>query len=99
MVLQSAAPDALTGVQSPQGMAMLHQSTQAGGMAGMQDIDSLALPAGHPVPLAPGGTHIMLMDLPHALHPGDTLRLTLHFAHAPDQTIAVPVRPIGASGP
>lgn len=99
MVLQSGAPDALTGVSSPAGMAMLHQSTHSGGMAGMTDMDSLPLPAGQPVALAPGGAHIMLMDLPHALRPGDTLHLTLHFAHAADQAVAVPVRPAGASGP
>ena len=95
----SAAPDALTGVASKQGMAMLHQSTNAGGMAGMEDMDSLALPAHQAVALAPGGTHIMLMDLKQALRAGDMLTLTLHFAHAPEQTITVPVRPVGASGP
>ncbi len=99
MVLQSAAPDALTGVSSPSGMAMLHQSTHSGGMAGMTDMDSLPLPAGRAVALAPGGAHIMLMDLPHALRAGDTVRLTLHFSHGPDQVVAVPVRPVGASGP
>jgi len=99
MVLQSATPDALTGVSSPLGMAMLHQSTHSGSMEGMADMDSLPLPAGQAVALAPGGTHIMLMDLPHALRAGDTLHLTLHFAHAPDQAVAVPVWPARASGP
>ena len=99
MVLHSAAPDALTGVTAMQGMAMLHQSTQNGGMAGMADMENLKLPAGQDVALAPGGAHIMLMDLPRAVRAGETLRLTLHFAHAPDQNVAVPVRPSNAVGP
>ncbi len=99
MILRSAAPDSLTGVSIPQGMAMLHQSTRDGGMAGMADMDSLALPARRDVALAPGGAHIMLMDLPRALRAGETLHLILHFAHAPDRDVAVPVRPVGAVGP
>ncbi len=100
LTLQSPTADALTGADTPDaGMAMLHQSTSHNGMADMQDVDSVPLPAGKPVPLAPNGTHIMLMDLKHALKPGATLHLTLHFAHAPSQEIAVPVRPIGATGP
>ena len=99
MTLRSAAPDSLTGVTGPNGMAMLHRSTHEGGMAGMADMDSLALPAGQVVTLAPGGTHIMLMDLKHRLRAGDTLTLTLHFAHAADQSVSVPVRPVGATGP
>ena len=99
MVLRSAASDALTGVALSQGTAMLHQSTHMGDMMGMADVETLPLPAGQAVPLAPGGTHIMLMDLKQKLRPGDTVKLTLHFAHAPDQDVAVKVRPVGASGP
>ena len=99
MVLQSATADTLTSVTMDQGMAMLHQSTRKGGMAGMEDVDGLALPAARAVALAPGGTHVMLMDLKQPLRPGDTLRLTLHFAHAAPLTVAAPVRPVGATGP
>jgi copper(I)-binding protein len=80
-------------------MAMLHQSTRTGTMEGMQDVDSVPLPAGSLVTLAPGATHIMLMDLKHPLKPGDTLTLELHFARAGTEAVNVPVRPIGASGP
>jgi copper(I)-binding protein len=100
LTLRSAGGDTLTGVDSPQaGMAMLHQTTQAGGMSSMSDVDSVALPPGQAVALAPGGTHIMLMDLKQPLKPGDTLHLTLSFAHGGKQDVAVPVRPVGASGP
>jgi copper(I)-binding protein len=94
MTLRSAAGDVLTGATtSDAGMAMLHQSTKHGAMAGMEDVDNIPLPAGQTVTLGPDGTHIMLMDLKHPLKAGDTLHLTLHFARSGDQDVAVPVRP------
>jgi copper(I)-binding protein len=100
LTLQSAGGDTLTDISSPEaGMVMLHQSTQKNGMAGMEDMDSLALPASQPVTLAPGGTHLMLMDLKRALKPGDTLHLSLHFAKGGSQDVAVPVLPVRATGP
>ena len=97
--LTSAAGDRLTSIESPEGMAMLHQSVSHGGMSGMEDMDSLALPAGKPVQLSPGGVHIMLMDVAHGLVAGATVQLTLHFAHAPPVRVAAPVLPIGSRGP
>jgi copper(I)-binding protein len=41
----------------------------------------------------------MLMDLKRSLKPGDTLHLSLHFAKAGSQDVAVPVRPVRATGP
>jgi copper(I)-binding protein len=100
LTLQSQSGDTLTDISSPEaGMVMLHQSTQKGGMAGMEDMDSLALPAGKTVTLAPGGTHLMLMDLKRSLKPGDTLHLSLHFAKGGSQDVAVPVLPVRATGP
>jgi copper(I)-binding protein len=100
MTLRSPAGDSLMGVDTDQAqMAMLHQSTSAGGMAGMSDVTSIPLPLGKSVALSPNGLHIMLMGVKHRLKPGDTLHLTLHFARAADQTIDVPVRPAGAAGP
>jgi copper(I)-binding protein len=95
MSLMSPDGDVLTGADSADaGMAMLHQAVRsAPGSMVMRDVESIALPAGRPVALAPGGSHIMLMDLKHALKPGDTLHLTLHFARGGDQAIDVPVRP------
>jgi copper(I)-binding protein len=100
MTLRSPAGDSLMGVESDQAQgAMLHQSTSTGGMAGMADVNSVPLPLGKAVALAPNGLHIMLMGLKHRLKAGDTLHLTLHFARAADQTVDVPVRPVAAVGP
>ncbi len=100
LTLRSPGGDTLTAIDSPDaGMVMLHQSTQRNGVASMQDMDSLALPAGQPVALAPGGTHLMLMDMKHGLKAGETLRLSLHFTKAGTVSVAVPVLPVGATGP
>lgn len=97
--LRSDVGDALLSVESDQGQAMLHRTMRAGGMSDMEDVDHVPLPPGQDVALAPGGTHIMLMDLPHPLKPGETLRLTFHFARAGAVRATVPVLPARAVGP
>ena len=97
--ITSPANDRLTSIDSTEGMAMLHQSVSHGGMSGMEDLDTLALPAGHVVQLSPGGVHIMLMGLPHGLAAGGTVHLTLHFANSPPVPVTAPILPIGARGP
>jgi copper(I)-binding protein len=100
LTLLSAGGDTLTGVESPAaGMVMLHRTVRKNGVAEMDDVDSLALPAGRAVALAPGGTHLMLMDVAQPLKAGGTLHLTLHFAKAGDVPVSVPVLPVGATGP
>ena len=100
LTLRSTGGDTLTGIDSPQaGMVMLHQSTQRNGVSGMEDMDSLALPPGKAVTLAPGGMHLMLMDVKRSLQAGDTLHLSLHFSKAGDVIVALPVLPVSATGP
>jgi hypothetical protein len=41
------------------GMLMLHQSTNKGGMSGMDMLDRVIVPAGGTVHFAPGGYHLM----------------------------------------
>lgn len=57
----------------------------------MQPVDEIALPAGEAVELAPGGLHIMLLELAEPLEIGTTIELTLTFETAPPLTIEVPV--------
>jgi copper(I)-binding protein len=100
LTLQSAAGDTLTSVASPEaGMVMLHATTEKNGMSDMQDMDSLKLPAGQAVTLAPGGMHLMLMDLKHPLKAGDSLHLSLTFAKSGNEDVVVPVLPVHATGP
>ena len=50
-----------------------------GGVMKMRAVDKLALPAGKPVDLKPGGYHVMLMDLKQPLKEGETVPVTLTF--------------------
>ena len=47
---------------------------------------------GGSVQLAPGGVHLMLIDLKEPLKQGETFPLTLTFAKAGAMTIKVPVK-------
>jgi copper(I)-binding protein len=51
---------AITGARSEAcGMLMIHQSSNKGGMTGMDMLDQVKVPAGGQVTFAPGGTHLM----------------------------------------
>lgn len=69
----------------------MHDGAMNGGAMSMQEIDQLPLPAGSTVRLAPGGYHIMLIDLVEPLVVGDTFELTLDFENADDLTVTVEV--------
>ena len=99
--LLSPAGDRLLSVASPAcGMAMLHENVTTGSMTAMRPLDAgLALPPGRPVRLAPGGLHIMLMELRRALVAGGHVPLALTFAQAGTLTLSVPIEPLGATGP
>ena len=50
----------ITGASSDAcGMLMIHQSSNKGGMSGMDMVDSVKVPAGGVVKFAPGGYHLM----------------------------------------
>jgi copper(I)-binding protein len=54
---------AITGARSEAcGMLMIHQSSNKGGMSGMDMLDQVKVPAGGQVVFAPGGTHLMCED-------------------------------------
>jgi len=70
--------------------AMLHETILKDGMAHMQHLDRLALPAGADVRLNPGGRHLMLVGPRRALKDGDRVKLRLECgAAARDVTFTV----------
>ena len=70
----------LTGAESPAcGMMMMHRSSGNGGMASMQHVASLDVPAGGSVSFAPNGYHLMCMQPGVAMKPGGTVPVTLTF--------------------
>jgi copper(I)-binding protein len=56
-------------------MAMLHETSVVNGVAQMRMLDSLSIPAGGTVLLAPGGKHLMLMGLKNVPKSGDHLSI------------------------
>lgn len=98
MTLTNAgADDRLIGAHSAVAERVeLHTHIAEGGMMRMRKVDYIALPDRAETVLAPGGLHVMLIGLTQPLRAGETLSLTLDFAHAPDQVIAVPILAPGA---
>lgn len=92
--------DKLVSVSTPRArMAMLHGSSNAGGVVAMRMMDDLPIPGTQTVTLAPLGTHIMLTGLAGPLHAGDRIPLTMRFAHAGARQVDAAVLPAGSSGP
>jgi periplasmic copper chaperone A len=100
LTLQSPVADRLTGLSTPIAqMAQLHTTRREGGTIKMRRTDGLDLPAGTPVKLEPGATHIMLIGLTEKLIPGQSFPLTLTFAKAGTREVTVSVAKAGATGP
>jgi periplasmic copper chaperone A len=77
----------------------VHEHINDNGVMKMRQVQGgLAIPAGATVELKPGGYHIMLIGLKHALAEGQTLPLKLSFAHAGDVELQVKVEKTPAAG-
>ena len=71
----------------------VHQTVvDASGMAQMNEVPSIEIPAGGKVELAHGGYHIMANNLTRDLRPGDTFNLTLVFESGLEISVVVPVK-------
>ena len=77
-VTDSGAADRLTGAASPVATAVeLHETINDNGVMKMRPVTSLPVEAGKAFTLAPGGYHIMLKGLKHALTAGESFPVTL----------------------
>ena len=104
MQLSSPIDTALIAVTSPVAkLAEVHEMKMEGGMMKMKAVDKVAIPAGKPVELKPGGYHVMLVDLVTPLKEGDSvpLKLTFEDKGGKKQTVEVKavVRPLTAAAP
>lgn len=78
MQITSVTGGKLVAAASPvAGTVEIHEMRMDGDVMRMAAVPGLALPAGKPVALRPGGYHIMLMDLRQPVQPGQTVALTL----------------------
>ena len=86
-------PDTLVGARADVAERVeLHETYDAGdGLRGMREVAAVPVAPGETVALAPGGAHVMLMNLARELAPGDTLDLELDFARAGAVPVRVPV--------
>ena len=67
----------------------VHSMKVENGIMKMFPVDGVDLPAGKPVKLAPGGFHVMLLDLQKPLNAGDKvpLKLTFELANKKRETL------------
>lgn len=80
MTLTSAEDVSLTGVSSDVSNSVeIHSMTMENGVMKMRMQKALALTAGKPSALAPGGYHLMLFDLKQALTVGEPVNFVLNF--------------------
>ncbi|MEI4487746.1 DUF1775 domain-containing protein [Frigidibacter sp. MR17.14] len=82
------------------GRAEIHEMRTEGDRMIMRALpEGLEIPAGGEVALAPGGLHLMFMDLTGPLTEGETAEVTLEFARAGRVTLPLAVLGRGATGP
>lgn len=73
-------------------MVMAHRSSEQGGMAHMEEAGPLEVPPHGRLIFAPGGLHLMVMDLKHDLKLGQTARMALRLDGAKPLSIAFRVQ-------
>lgn len=66
------------------------------GLRGMREVSAIPISAGETATLAPGGYHIMLLNLTRELAVGDTVDLELDFARAGAVPVRAPVMSLDA---
>jgi len=79
--------------------AALHTNKMENGVMLMLPVEAIELAPGEPVVLEPGGLHIMLMHLKHALKKGEKVDLTLRFADGTTLKASAKIFGPGAQGP
>lgn len=87
------ATDAIiTHISTPaSGAAEVHRHTYEDGMMKMRQVSHARIPARGKLTFAPGGYHVMLLDLAQPLVAGGSLRLTIEFGNGHGLDIDVPV--------
>ena len=82
------------------GKLEVHQMTMSDGVMKMHPVEGgLAIEPGKTVKLAPGGYHLMLVDLKHPFKKGEKVPMTLEFEKAGKVAVSLDVEGIGARAP
>lgn len=78
----------------------IHEMAMDGGVMKMRPLDQgLTIDPGKTVKLAPGGYHVMLLDLKGQLKQGDKVPVTLQFEKAGKVNVSLDVQGVGAKAP
>src|SRR5262249_28985438 len=82
------------------GKIEVHEMVMNDGVMKMRPVEGgLAIDPGKTVKLAPGGLHLMMMDLKSPLKQGDKMPVTLEFEKAGKVAVTLDVEGVGAKGP
>lgn len=97
MNLKSDRKATLTGASSPiAGSVEIHEMSMNNGVMKMRMLETMPLPAGKVIKLAPGGFHLMLFDLKKPLAAGETIEIELSLkvakGKASTQKVSLPVK-------
>ena len=91
--IESKQALSLSSVTSPAAEAVeIHAMSMQNGMMEMRQLSTLALEAGKPVKLEPGGLHLMLINPKKTLKEGDKVPLVLSFKQGKQVVGAVSVQ-------
>jgi copper(I)-binding protein len=98
---KGSVPDRLVGGSADvAGSIQVHEMSMERGVMKMRPVEGgLTIEPGKTVKLAPGGYHLMMMDLKKPLKQGDKVPVTLEFEKAGKVTVSLDVGRVGAQGP
>jgi len=100
MKITSATADRLVGASSPAAARVeLHVTEEKGDVMRMRQVKGYDIPAGGSFELAPGGAHLMLVDIKAPLKAGMKVPMTLRFEKAGEVKVELRVRALGAAHP
>ena len=96
----NSADRLLSASASIAGKVEIHEMLNAGGLMRMRPVkEGLIIPAGGRLAFAPGGSHIMFLELKTPFVEGDQVRVSLEFEKAGKMNASFEVGSIGAKGP
>lgn len=96
----SAADRLIGGSAEIAGRFEVHEMAMNNGVMTMRPLDKgLPIEPGKTVKLAPGGYHLMIMDLKAPLKQGDKVPVTLEFEKAGKVNLSLDVQGVGAQAP
>src|ERR1700753_3229090 len=98
---KGSAPDKLVGASGDfAGKIEVHEMPMNTGVMKMRPVEGgVTIDPGKTVKLAPGGFHLMMMDLKNPLKQGDKMPVTLEFEKAGKVAVSLDVEGVGAKGP